>query len=123
MAGFPRSLRASVTAGTVMHRAHLPLSVWLWAAFLMATLFCKGMLRTVAAAFASAADGSALVCVRTCTSGKSLAGLVLDADADGADGRAPVFSAAASLEVAAMWIVRVRARPRHGSTAQPSRSA
>ena len=35
----------------------------------------------------------------------------------------PVFSAAASLEVAAMWIVRVRARPRHGSTAQPSRSA
>ena len=27
----------SVTAGTVMHRAHLPLSVWFWAAFLMAT--------------------------------------------------------------------------------------
>jgi predicted RNA-binding Zn-ribbon protein involved in translation (DUF1610 family) len=27
----------SVTAGTVMHRSHLPLSVWFWAAFLMAT--------------------------------------------------------------------------------------
>ena len=27
----------SVTAGTVMHRAPLPLSVWFWAAFLMAT--------------------------------------------------------------------------------------
>jgi predicted RNA-binding Zn-ribbon protein involved in translation (DUF1610 family)/transposase-like protein len=27
----------SVTAGTIMHRSHLPLTVWFWAAFLMAT--------------------------------------------------------------------------------------
>lgn len=27
----------SVTAGTVMHRTHLPLSVWFWAAYLVAT--------------------------------------------------------------------------------------
>ena len=27
----------SVTAGTVMHRTHLPLSVWFWAAWLVAT--------------------------------------------------------------------------------------
>src|SRR5512132_1581268 len=27
----------SATAGTVMHRSHLPLGVWFWAAFLMAT--------------------------------------------------------------------------------------
>lgn len=27
----------SVTAGTVMHRSHLPLSIWFWAAWLMAT--------------------------------------------------------------------------------------
>ena len=27
----------SVTAGTIMHRSHLPLSVWFWAAYLMAT--------------------------------------------------------------------------------------
>jgi hypothetical protein len=27
----------SVTAGTVMHRSHLPLTVWFWAAYLMAT--------------------------------------------------------------------------------------
>src|SRR5512134_1446113 len=27
----------SVTAGTVMHRTHLPLSVWFWAAYLIAT--------------------------------------------------------------------------------------
>ena len=27
----------SVTAGTVMHRSHLPLTVWFWSAFLMAT--------------------------------------------------------------------------------------
>ena len=27
----------SVTAGTIMHRSHLPLTIWFWAAFLMAT--------------------------------------------------------------------------------------
>jgi transposase-like protein len=27
----------SVTAGTIMHRSHLPLSIWFWAAYLMAT--------------------------------------------------------------------------------------
>jgi hypothetical protein len=27
----------SVTAGTVMHRSHLPLTIWFWAAFMMAT--------------------------------------------------------------------------------------
>lgn len=27
----------SVTAGTIMHRSHLPLNVWFWAAYLMAT--------------------------------------------------------------------------------------
>ncbi len=27
----------SITAGTIMHRSHLPLTVWFWAAFLMAT--------------------------------------------------------------------------------------
>ncbi len=27
----------SVTAGTILHRSHLPLTVWFWAAFLMAT--------------------------------------------------------------------------------------
>jgi Transposase zinc-ribbon domain len=27
----------SVTAGTVMHRSHLPLTIWFWAAFTMAT--------------------------------------------------------------------------------------
>ena len=27
----------SVTAGTIMHRTHLPLSVWFWAAYLVAT--------------------------------------------------------------------------------------
>jgi predicted RNA-binding Zn-ribbon protein involved in translation (DUF1610 family)/transposase-like protein len=27
----------SVTAGTIMHRSHLPLTVWFWAAYLMAT--------------------------------------------------------------------------------------
>jgi hypothetical protein len=26
----------SVTAGTVMHRTHLPLGVWFWAAYLVA---------------------------------------------------------------------------------------
>jgi transposase-like protein len=27
----------SVTAGTIMHRSHLPLSIWFWAAYLLAT--------------------------------------------------------------------------------------
>ena len=27
----------SVTAGTIMHRSHLPLTIWFWAAYLMAT--------------------------------------------------------------------------------------
>lgn len=27
----------SVTAGTIMHRSHLALTVWFWAAYLMAT--------------------------------------------------------------------------------------
>ena len=43
---FPRRLTSvcaacakeiSVTAGTIMRRSHLPLSVWFWAAYLMAT--------------------------------------------------------------------------------------
>ena len=29
----------SITAGTITHRSHLPLTVWFWAAFLMATHF------------------------------------------------------------------------------------
>ena len=30
-------LQTSVTAGTVMHKTHLPLRVWFWAAYLVAT--------------------------------------------------------------------------------------
>lgn len=29
--------QSSVTAGTVLHRSHLPLTIWFWAAYLMAT--------------------------------------------------------------------------------------
>lgn len=29
--------RARVTAGTVMHKTHLPLTVWFWAAYLVST--------------------------------------------------------------------------------------
>ena len=44
--------QTSVTAGTIMHSSKLPLTVWFWAAYLMATysngisaLNCRGCLR------------------------------------------------------------------------------
>ncbi len=33
--------QTSITAGTVMHRSKLPLTVWFWAAHLMATRECQ----------------------------------------------------------------------------------
>lgn len=50
--------QTSVTAGTVMHRTHLPLTVWFWAIYLCATdkrgISAKGLARQLDLSYESA---------------------------------------------------------------------
>ena len=50
--------QTSVTAGTVMHRTHLPLTIWFWAIYLCATdkrgISAKGLARQLALSYESA---------------------------------------------------------------------
>ena len=50
--------QTSVTAGTVMHRTHLPLTVWFWAIYLCATdkrgISAKGLARQLELSYESA---------------------------------------------------------------------
>ena len=50
--------QTSVTAGTVMHRTHLPLTIWFWAIFLCATdkrgISAKGLVRQLELSYESA---------------------------------------------------------------------